>query len=373
MTTTGSGAVPALDELEVSLFGPGIGESVAVHLGSNEWLVVDSCCPSGSRTPAALAYLQQIGVDVASAVKIIVVTHWHDDHIAGISKVLEAAPSAKLYCSAALNGNEFLKFVMLYRKNAMQRASSGVDEMYEVLSLLRKTRRAVGRDVRSVGPEWVKANECLWRREAPAASLHALSPSAGALTLALQEFGDARDTLMPRRRAVAQTPNEVAVALWIEVGGVRVLLGSDLEESSDPNCGWQAIVASTAKPPGKAHVLKVPHHGSETAHSDDVWRFMLEPRPHAILTTFTRGKPLPTEADVQRLRGLSGSLHATTPPRGWSPPRRDAAVDRTVKEAVKNRRVLRGQMGHVRLRCKMGQPTPRFDIELLGPALELVA
>jgi hypothetical protein len=33
---------PRPDELELSLFGSGIGESLAVHLGNGEWAIVDS-------------------------------------------------------------------------------------------------------------------------------------------------------------------------------------------------------------------------------------------------------------------------------------------------------------------------------------------
>lgn len=33
---------PRLDEIEVSLLGPGYGESVVVHMGGGEWMVVDS-------------------------------------------------------------------------------------------------------------------------------------------------------------------------------------------------------------------------------------------------------------------------------------------------------------------------------------------
>jgi beta-lactamase superfamily II metal-dependent hydrolase len=366
-------AAPAADELEVSLFGPGIGESVVVHLGSNEWLIVDSCCAKGSKTPAALEYLQRIGVDVGSGVKLVVVTHWHDDHIKGIAKVLEAATSAGLFCSAALNGREFLKFVSHYKDNALQAASSGVDEMYDVLTLIRRRRAAAGQPTRSTGPEWVKANECLWRREALPGTVHALSPSSSAMTLALQEFGNALDTITPRKRAVAQTPNEVAVVLWVEVAGVRVLLGSDLEETSDPTSGWKAIVSATAKPAGKAHVLKVPHHGSVTAHNDDMWTSMLEAKPQALLTTFTSGKPLPTYRDVERIAARAATLHSTTPPTGWSPPRRDTAVERTVRNVVKSRRLVRGPMGHIRLRCKLEGSTPSFSIDLFGPALRLAS
>ncbi len=34
---------PEPDEIEVSLIGPGYGESVLVHLGDGEWVVADSC------------------------------------------------------------------------------------------------------------------------------------------------------------------------------------------------------------------------------------------------------------------------------------------------------------------------------------------
>lgn len=362
---------PAADELEVSLFGPGIGECVVVHLGHNEWLVADSCCARGSKSPAALDYFDRIGVDVSTAVRLIVVTHWHDDHINGIARLLEAAKSARLFSSAALNGKEFLKFVSYHRTSGTLSASSGVDEMYQVLSLLTARRKMSGASTRAVGPEWVKANECLWQRQNPAASVHALSPSSGALTLALQEFGSALDTVMPRRRAVAQTANEVAVALWVDVGGLKVLLGSDLEESPDDNCGWKAIIASSAKPVGKARVFKVAHHGSETAHNEAVWSSMLDRSPHAVLTTFSSGKPLPSDGDVRRILGRASTLHSTSPPKGWSPPRRDAAVERTVREVVTRRRVVRGSMGHVRLRCKIGAPDARFSIELFGSALDL--
>src|SRR5260370_27238866 len=67
-------------ELEVSLFGPGVGECVVVHLGLGEWLVVDSCVDPVSRKPVALNYLSELHVDVGKAVKQVVAKHWHDDH-----------------------------------------------------------------------------------------------------------------------------------------------------------------------------------------------------------------------------------------------------------------------------------------------------
>ena len=76
---------PASDEIEVSLFGPGYGECVLIHLGLGEWLVVDSCVNQYAGGTPALDYLQTIGVDIAHAVVIVTASHWHDDHIRGLS------------------------------------------------------------------------------------------------------------------------------------------------------------------------------------------------------------------------------------------------------------------------------------------------
>jgi metal-dependent hydrolase (beta-lactamase superfamily II) len=45
---------------------------------------VDSCVVPGAQGPVSADYLEKIGVD-ASAVKAVVASHWHDDHVKGMS------------------------------------------------------------------------------------------------------------------------------------------------------------------------------------------------------------------------------------------------------------------------------------------------
>jgi glyoxylase-like metal-dependent hydrolase (beta-lactamase superfamily II) len=78
--------LPLRDEAEVSVFGPGFGECVVVHIGRGEWVVVDSCLDAESGRPVALEYLKQLGVDVATQVSLVIATHWHDDHIWGFRR-----------------------------------------------------------------------------------------------------------------------------------------------------------------------------------------------------------------------------------------------------------------------------------------------
>lgn len=49
---------PGDDEFELTLLGPGYGESVILHIGAGVWIVVDSC--GRADAPAALDYLRGI-------------------------------------------------------------------------------------------------------------------------------------------------------------------------------------------------------------------------------------------------------------------------------------------------------------------------
>ena len=85
---------PAVDEVEVSLIGPGFGEAVVVHAGGGDWLLIDSCVSDRPAGPASLIYLDAIGVS-PSDVQVVVATHWHDDHVRGIAQVFEACENAQ--------------------------------------------------------------------------------------------------------------------------------------------------------------------------------------------------------------------------------------------------------------------------------------
>ncbi|MBI4600909.1 MAG: MBL fold metallo-hydrolase [Planctomycetes bacterium] len=72
-------------------------------------MVVDSCLDRADGEPVALKYLREMPVDAAAAIELVVATHWHSDHIQGIASVLEAAPYARLWCSAALRATDIVR------------------------------------------------------------------------------------------------------------------------------------------------------------------------------------------------------------------------------------------------------------------------
>lgn len=360
---------PRSDELEISLFGPGVGECVVVHLGEDEWLIVDSCINPTTREPAALEYLSTLGVKVESAVRYVVVSHWHDDHTRGMSRVLEAATSAEFVCSTALSRKEFTQLIAASRSlNLKDDELSGVDELDKVLDIVRSrrtTRRAV-----DAGPRMAHADTLVHRRAAgatPECEVFALSPSSSTLARAFHEIAELLPKLGATKRAIVNlAPNDTALVLGVRFGDAVAVLGSDLEAGSSDAVGWGAVLTTKSCPRGRANVFKVPHHGSDNAHHPGQWTTLLSQRPLAILTPYATGKkPLPTEADVARLKQQASAVYVTAPPPAKASAA-DAMVQRTMNEVAKLVRTRGVRLGHVRVRLSASSSTPR--VETFGAA-----
>jgi glyoxylase-like metal-dependent hydrolase (beta-lactamase superfamily II) len=98
---------------EVTLIGTGggYGESIVIHLGNQEWAVIDSCVNPNTKESLPLEYLKSINVDIANEVKLILISHWHDDHIKGISQLYNKAKNAELFISHVQDRSKFMAFV----------------------------------------------------------------------------------------------------------------------------------------------------------------------------------------------------------------------------------------------------------------------
>ena len=357
---------PESNHLEISVFGPGTGECILVHVGDGDWIVVDCCKDRKTQRPVALDYLASMQVDVASRVKLVVATHWHDDHIRGLSDVLLAAESARFVNSAAYDFKDLLRVVSLSNRITPQAsATQEYDRIVEQLELRHQAKKpsrvsassnkkllALTQGVRSVSAE-----------------VFALSPSDETYYLAKEELQAALDATRSGRRPTVQGPNQLSIALWLKVGLLDVLLGADLEHVSEPSRGWFAITRSDERPAGRAGFFKVPHHGSQNADCEECWSELLSPRPISILTPYVRSR-LPTQADIERLRARSHSAYLTSD-QNCPLPRRDNMVEKTLRGMALSRRALGGQMGHVRLRCDATSPDSRPVVHLSNGARQL--
>ena len=348
---------PANGELEITLFGPGYGESMALHLGNGSWVVVDSCInPAGE--PRALQYLIELGVEPSRDVRLVVATHWHDDHIRGMAKLVTACSSADFCCASALCKKEFLTFVGTFGPSRVPGASSGLRELYEVFSRLEATGKK---------PRFALADNRIFLQGA--CEIWSLSPTNATYLDFLGQLGE----LLPgqgdtRRRIPSLTPNRVAVVLWVNIGDVGLLLGSDLEKPA-----WTDILNSTTRPTGRASVFKIPHHGSANGDDPEVWRSMLETHPWGVLAPWRRGgHALPRQVDINRILSSTRNAYSTVTRRKLvAPPvERESIVNSKLLEAGIKLRSISVSPGAIRLRratVKQGE----WRVELFDSACSL--
>jgi beta-lactamase superfamily II metal-dependent hydrolase len=330
---------PPEDEVELSVFGRGVGEALAVNLGQGAWVLVDSFTVGPQREPIALTYLAERGVD-PSQVVLVVATHWDDDHIQGITKVLRAASNARFVLSAALNDKQFFEFASLHQQRTGGGPhSSGLREFIMALAHLKDA----GRD----GPVWAVQDKLLWSNGDRAVT--AIAPSDATMSAGFAAAAP-RPADAPRGAALRQvTPNGSSVVLWVASDTHRWLLGADLECHPDVARGWDAAVGALARGGERAFAVKVPHHGSPDADHDDMWQQMLDPNPIAAVTRYARGPtPRPSAADRARLRTRTSRGYVVGRPR----PRRhyEPIVRRRIESStVSGLRPLTGGVGHLRV------------------------
>ena len=358
MTEAGEvGVPPDDDEFQVVLLGPGYGESIVLHIGCGSWVIVDSCI-DGAGSPRALEYLASIGVSPKQAVDLVVATHWHDDHIRGMAKLVEVCSKADFCCAGALRNKEFLAAAGALEGRHFSEDGSGVREIHGVFTRLRS---------KGVSPTFAVANRRIHAQGG--CEIWSLAPDDAAF----QNFLKSVSNLFPsenrtKPRIPSVTPNDMSVVLWIGVDDIAVLLGSDLEKR-----GWIRIQESKERPTGKASVFKVPHHGSANAHELGVWNRMLDPKPFAILAPWQRGnRILPTKSDVQRILSHTPNAYATTSGGLRAPTgrRENNMVHRTIRESEVRLQRLEMSFDAIRLRRKIGLRT-RWTVETLGDACRL--
>lgn len=351
------GVPPGKRELELTLLGPGYGESIVLHLGDGVWVVVDSCL-DGDGAPQALRYLEGLGVDPANAVDLIVATHWHDDHIRGISNVVKSCRKATFCCASALCRKEFLAVAHALEGRHHSVAGSGLREIHDIFSQLVTAKSH---------PVLAFANRRIFMKGE--CQIWSLSPRDSNFLDFLRTIGNMLPSIgKSKARIQSLSPNKVALALWIKVADIGVLLGSDLEKQ-----GWVEVLQDPARPNDKASVFKVPHHGSENADEPGVWKQMLGREPFAILTPWRRGvRDLPSQRDVRRIRSYTPNAYATARPGSMAlaSVKRSSTVRRTIRESgVKLQRVAMSR-GAVRLRRTIGLQT-QWQVETFGSACHL--
>jgi hypothetical protein len=365
---------PSDGELEVSIFGPGYGEAIALHVGLGRWILVDSCLEPNSGKPAHLQYLKSLGLDASLAVKLVVVTHWHDDHVQGIGMLVRECKSAEIVVSAALKSPHFSALLDLYGGGAFP-GSSGVTEFVNVFRILderRKSGTRINAAKLAVPDKLLYRDNIYLNKKNHEVDIYSLSPSDSAILSAQLDFCQRiPDTGTRKKRIVCPSTNNTSVVLWVRIGDHRILLGSDLEKTNDPKTGWAVVINESQAIKQKASVYKVAHHGAESSHDPDIWSKLLSDKPFALLSPYlVAGNSLPRDEDLDRVAGLTSNGYITAPPKIKKFRPSDAVVRDMIQAVTKSMRSVNIGWGQVRLRRNI-EGTGDYKVELFGDAYNI--
>lgn len=352
------GTGPAADELEVTVFGPGYGEAISVHLGCNRWILVDSCLNPHTKSPASLNYLDRIGVSPDSVISIIA-SHWHDDHVRGFSEIVAKCTAAELSISETFNDEEALAFLSAYSGKHTPGLAKGARELFQSVQ---------SRDtVHFVHQRSNIIDEQIGGRRV---QVTALSPVDGALAQSvarLASYLPSPSGGSPVKHAPELEPNIESVVMHIDVAGNAILLGSDLENHA--TLGWSAVISDrwvSGRIP--ATVYKVAHHGSHTGDSEAIWTTLLQAEPVACVTPFIRGSvKLPSDSDNERIRAATPHRYISS---GASRrPNMDNAQLKRLKDICRNLAPINIGFGAVRMRKGVDQQS--WQVQCFGNAQPL--
>jgi len=350
----GYGVGPSVDEVEVTIFGPGYGEALVIHLGGGVWVLIDSCIEPSSKIPAALFYLNDINISTDD-VRIIIASHWHDDHVKGMAALVKACTNAELIISGVFNDKESFAFLCAYGDKSCASQSGGTRELFQAVNIQEAPVFAFQRSI--ILEENIQGRDM---------RVMAFSPTNGALVkskLHLAKYlPKAKDE--PINFAPDLKPNMEAIVVHIDLGDDAILLGSDLENLLD--VGWGSVTTDRICSKMKnASVYKVAHHGSKTGDHPDIWNILLKPKPVAMLAPFLNGNvKLPTDSDTNRIKGKVSSAYISS---GASKkPNLSNDVLRRLSDIGKNISQVNSGFGAVRFRKQLDSTD--WKVELFGNA-----
>ncbi|QNF31307.1 MBL fold metallo-hydrolase (plasmid) [Adhaeribacter swui] len=354
---------PNADILEISLFGTGggYGESIVIHFPQNKWIVIDSCIDPTKKLNIPLTYLTSVGVNL-NDVKFIIATHWHNDHILGLSDIVEKCQNAELVFARPTDQQKFARLVSLDTKKSSNSQSTSE---YSACIKLTKER---GYKLKEAISDRVLFSE---RIDGIPLELISLSPSDYANHLFDLEISELMNNFGAANKKIIYTsPNFRSIVLLVKAGSHRAILGADLEVGNDERLGWKHIISNTVLIDEKATLFKIPHHGSDNGYSDDIWKKLVANNPKTGITPWNRNTKLPNAKMLSLYSELSDSLYITSPNIDLRRKKKDRRIERLLDHFGAKVKEISFSFGQVRYRASI-KDNITWAVDVAGEAFHV--
>jgi len=358
---------PNIAEINILGTGGGYGESIVAHIGNNDWIVIDSCKDPNSKKCLPLEFLKEKKVDLNN-VKLILCTHWHDDHILGISDILRASENCSFSCARANDRKKFLRFISLDYQKIKTSSQSSTKEFNQCLDILNERKKPI---------KSAEIDKLLYSSELGEHKIevYSLSPSDLSCDLFDLEISSLITNYgKSNKKIIKESPNHRSVATLIKIGKISLLLGADLEVKKDRKLGWFDIIDNSQiiKISNKSVYFKIPHHGSENGFSSEIFSELLVPSPLGTLTPWNKNKGLPTLEMVKTYKAITSDLYITSYGKYKSKPKkRNAKVNKLIKRFNPSIQEVKYQFGVISTRFNIFQDSKSLETNVQGAGKKL--
>lgn len=301
--------MPANHKVKVVVFGRGTGEAILIEISANEWIAVDCFNHPKEKKPAAISYLEKKGIDPKVALKKIIITHFHEDHIKGMLEMIKAASdNCNVYISQALTAKEAFEYYSNLNVLHDNPNLSGVSELCNITNYMDSLNRSVIK---------VKQDQVIYNNDNY--QITAIAPSEFDSQKSQEKFisllSKTEDGVIPQAAKI--NPNHFCIVLNISCKKTNknIVLGADLEICPSPEGGWNSAMSSVMAPAHNSiQVMKIPHHGSCTGFHEKTWEDHVEKDAISILTTFDKSN-LPRAEYINLYKKYTNNLLSTTIPK----------------------------------------------------------
>lgn len=291
----------------VVIGGPSQGESVLVHYGDGKWIVIDSCTYGGVNLP--LLVLEKLHADNASVTRVIC-THWHDDHVAGMSDILNECPNSYFLVPSVTNAIILPQYFVYKSEKAVKENEKEAWQMFQkCLDVLLKRNDVQDPELKE--KQFVKIGESIldYDTHHTHIDIKALSPSQQMCS----KFGQmlaAGDADSCEFDDSGIEPNMCSISLGIKFGRNHrsLFLGADLECNRPKDAAYNSCVGECnqrhdigmcnlkesrhVEPFGHFSYTKINHHSSKTGYCCHYWNSLVDGDSIGVSTVFT-SKNLP--------------------------------------------------------------------------------
>ena len=358
---------PELIEINLLGTGGGYGESLVIHIGNDEWIVIDSCQNPSTKETLPLSFLKKRSVDLNN-VKLVLCTHWHDDHIRGISELLEQTPNAIFSIAKVTDIEKFLLFIELDSEKESISSNSSTLEFKKCLEIIDARNKIIKSSLSDRLLYSTSYNNL-------PINIYALSPS----DLSCKYFDKEISTLLskfeaPNKKVPYQSINDRSVAILLQLGNHCALLGADLEAKTNKKLGWLDIIynSQVINSCNKSSYFKIPHHGSVNGFHNGIWQNLLIPKPIATLTPWNRGKKLPQASMVSKYLKLTTELHSTSKiSTSNKPKKRRHKIEETIKSFNPTLEEIKFHYGVISSQIRMNDMNHSWKTFYMGTAYQM--